>query len=267
MNRLNRHIPLAGPRNFRDFGGYATNDGRQVRRGFLFRSDCLSSLTDEDHAIIQALGIRSVCDLRLNTERERSPSRWYQSKQTDFYHFSLISDQASKRAGQIIQGIRSSNNKNIARDIMIKTYQNLVSTPHALAQLRQLFQLFTQATSLPVLIHCSGGKDRTGVSCALLLTLLGVDKEDIMADYMASLEFYTQQVSNRQNLSQQFFDLKNSEPINSETMQSIQAVETDYLEAAFDTILKNHQSFDGFFEDALGLDAERLAHTRQLLTE
>src|SRR6516225_2930691 len=72
-----RRVPrLEGGRNFRDLGGYRTNDGRRVRWGMLFRSGTMSGLTPSDYDALAALSIRSVCDLRTPEEREVEPNAW-----------------------------------------------------------------------------------------------------------------------------------------------------------------------------------------------
>src|SRR5215472_3496777 len=72
-----RHVPLEGASNFRDFGGYPTADGRRrVKWGRLYRSDRLSELTDVDLARLAGLGIRHVHDLRRASEVELAPTRW-----------------------------------------------------------------------------------------------------------------------------------------------------------------------------------------------
>src|SRR3954468_2575471 len=70
-----RLVPLEGTLNFRDLGGYVAEDGRRVRWGKLFRSDGLHALTDADHQLLALIGLRTVYDLRWDSERELQPSR------------------------------------------------------------------------------------------------------------------------------------------------------------------------------------------------
>ena len=71
-----RVLPLEGVRNFRDLGGYRTLGGRRVRWRQLFRAASLGSLTPADHATLEALGLRVICDLRSTDERAKEPVRW-----------------------------------------------------------------------------------------------------------------------------------------------------------------------------------------------
>ena len=68
-----QRLPLSGAVNFRDLGGYRTEDGRQVKRGLVFRSDHLSRLTAEDQQILRRLRFKVVCDLRTALEQQRHP--------------------------------------------------------------------------------------------------------------------------------------------------------------------------------------------------
>jgi len=265
MEEHNKYIALAGAKNFRDFGGYRTMDGRKVRAGYLFRSDGLSALTDEDLAIIQKLNIKHVFDLRLNKERTLAPSRWYPGSDTQMHHFSLISDQASRKASSVLLAIKPENNADSAKQLMVKTYRNLVSAPHALAQLGSLMQQLANNESAPVLFHCTGGKDRTGVTCALLLALLGVGRDDIFTDYLDSQRYYSNQAQGAGKLSTQFFDLDESAQIARGTLLSIQTVDADYLQAAFDEIENNYVSIAEFFTEALGVTPEHVDQLRNSL--
>lgn len=71
-----RVLPLQGGRNFRDLGGYQTNDGRHVRWGKVFRSGTMSGLTDTDYDYLSHLGIRVICDFRTVAERKAYPNKW-----------------------------------------------------------------------------------------------------------------------------------------------------------------------------------------------
>lgn len=74
-SRHPNHVPMIGAANFRDVGGYVTTDGRRVKKGVLYRSDDLSSLTRNDLATLAALGLSRVYDLRSDAERDIKPNR------------------------------------------------------------------------------------------------------------------------------------------------------------------------------------------------
>src|SRR5690242_19564337 len=91
---VQRHVPVDGASNFRDFGGYATAEGRQVQWGRLYRSDRLSELTAADHARLAPLGIRHVYDLRRASELEAAPTHWPGPDAPTLLHRPLFVDEA-----------------------------------------------------------------------------------------------------------------------------------------------------------------------------
>ncbi len=260
-----RHIPLTGARNFRDFGGYATRDGRTIRRGLLYRADSLSQLSPDDLATLSPLGIRTIGDLRRHREREASPSRWCDEIDTRVLHLPLLLDTTPGNTGAILADARRMNSAEASRDLMKATYRRMVTDPHALAQLRTIFELIAAREQLPLLLHCSGGKDRTGICCALIQTLLDVDEESIMADYMLSLDLYTNRMARTQLPSTQVVDTGNPASID-DALRPIYAVEPGYLHCAFETIAERYGTPARFFERAVGLRSTQIDAIRSHLT-
>lgn len=255
MSDIDREIALTGAKNFRDFGGYPTRDGRTVSRGKLFRAGMLSGLIDDDLIRLSALTIRTICDLRRSRERQASPTRWCNSD-VNSLHLPLLLDSAPGNTGTILADARRLNSAEASRELMKTSYRNMVSDPHALAQMRRLFELITEPQNLPLLLHCSGGKDRTGVCCALLLTLLDVDEIWVMQDYMRSLALFTRRMSETDRTSQ-VVALEHSQAVE-EALQPVYTVEPAYLLSAFAAIEERHATIDRFFERDLGITRKQI---------
>jgi protein-tyrosine phosphatase len=180
-----RRIPLIGAFNFRDAGGYPTSSGRKVRRGVLFRSDQMSTLDDRDLQTIRALGITRVHDFRLESERERQPSRhglgWNPT-------VSVLSTSDSQGIDvtvidivrEALAGQRPLPEPSFWED----AYESVLNAgrPMFVSMLRSL----ASDGGLPGLYHCTGGKDRTGMATMLLHRLLGVSDADIIDDFLAT---------------------------------------------------------------------------------
>lgn len=166
-----RHFILAGSCNFRDLGGYPTDDGGMVKWRTIFRSGVLDGLIEDDCVRIRALGITNVIDLRANGEREQRPSRAIGAE-------TWARDYTLSRADHSRSGAVATPDQ--LRGGMIAAYGAMLD--EQAESYRQLFATLASAPG-PVLFHCTGGKDRTGIGAAVLLDLLGVARDLITEDY------------------------------------------------------------------------------------
>ncbi len=171
---FSRTLEFDGCVNFRDLGGYRSRDGRQIGWRRLFRADGLHRLSEDDHRRLLDLGVSTVIDLRTVDEAEqrgrfpveRVPVRYIDLPLTDVLPsteelpaWREASFVASRYAEMVAQGGRA---------------------------LTGAFEVLGSAGSLPVVFHCSAGKDRTGVLSALILAFLGIPDETIVEDYALS---------------------------------------------------------------------------------
>lgn len=167
-----RHHPFEGCFNFRDIGGYPTADGRTVRWGRYFRAGRQDRMTPDDLALLRNLGIRTQIDLRRPDEaREQGPGPLPELGAA-YHNIPVIpeggTDQLSRLVGDTgISGRRYLGYLEFGPDAWLR-----------------MFDLFARADDHPILLHCTAGKDRTGVSTAFLLAVLGVDRRIIEADYV-----------------------------------------------------------------------------------
>jgi len=177
--------------NFRDFGAYKGRDGRALRRGRLFRSAHLNNLNDADHGAISELGIGLIVDLRYAPERDRQPSRVPSNAPQIYAYPDPPKNKGDKVAPHEAFLQYELNTADDAHGYMMRSY---TARPHD-AGFQKIFgdSLRFLAHEKPnggggILVHCAAGKDRTGTLCALVQGVLGVSREDIMADYMLTLE-------------------------------------------------------------------------------
>ncbi len=168
-----RTLPLEGPQNFRDLGGYTTTDGRRVAWGKVYRADELAGLTDADCALLQALGIRLFCDLRSYAEVQRRPDRVPEG--IEYHHLPVFARDPIGRGRVLFMRRRLD-------DLFKQLYRTSIIDRGA-PVLGNVLRLVADPANLPLVFHCTGGKDRTGITAALLLYICGVPRETIMADY------------------------------------------------------------------------------------
>jgi protein-tyrosine phosphatase len=174
-----RRIALEGALNFRDLGGYASADGRVVGWGRLFRSDALHQLSPDDLDAIRRLGIRVVCDLRNTNEVEVDVSRFPVDDSVRRLHLPIGGDAAD--APSIIDLIQSGQIPEFGVEAMISVYALMVE--HGAVAFGTVVRHAAHPDHLPLLFHCTAGKDRTGVTAMLLLSVLGVADDVILDDY------------------------------------------------------------------------------------
>jgi protein-tyrosine phosphatase len=182
---VDRRQPLVGAHNFRDAGGYGAADGRKVHRSLLFRSDQMSGLMDRDHEILGPLGILRVFDFRLDSERERQPSRFGGGFRPPVTELSTSDTQGIDSSvidviRDSLSGVRPLPDPTFWED----AYEDIFSA--ARPMFVAMFAALTADGALPALYHCTGGKDRTGMATMLLHRLLGVSDADIIDDFLAT---------------------------------------------------------------------------------
>lgn len=165
-----RLVPLLQGSNFRDLGGYPAAGGKHVKWGHIFRSGATPLLTKEDAARVQALGLSEMVDLRSNEERVLAPSK--------------IEGVEYVAVGYSMTNLMPK--EQLTADRMAALYQGF---PDLLRpQLRILFADLVRGKG-PVVYNCSAGQDRTGFATALILSALGVPRDEIVADYHLSTEY------------------------------------------------------------------------------
>jgi protein-tyrosine phosphatase len=169
-----RTLNLESVNNLRDIGGYQTSDGCGVKWGKVYRTGNLSRLNDHDLQYLGDLGISLVCDLRATAEMKDSPDRLPPG--SGYLHIPVYEDEFIRDITKVLLFRRHK-----LGDTLGQGYRNWLETG-ALAY-GQLFERLADPASLPVMIHCTAGKDRAGIAIAILLSLLGVPNETIIADY------------------------------------------------------------------------------------
>jgi protein-tyrosine phosphatase len=178
---MQRRVDLDGPSNFRDLGGLPVAGGGSTRFGRVYRADRLSTLSDADLRRLEVAGIRHVFDLRSETEATDFPSRLPDGASCT--RLGMTSDETFQ-ARTIYERIVQGEIKAYGEAEMVAGYVRILQNfgPSFARIIRQVAQ------GEPTIIHCTAGKDRTGVASMLLLDLAGVAAEHVVADYALSSE-------------------------------------------------------------------------------
>jgi len=259
-----RHVPLQGASNFRDFGGYPAADGRTVRWRRLFRSDRLSELTAADYEALGAYGIRFVYDLRRDSEVSASPTRWQGEAGPELIRSPIFSDDSGRHMLLRMSADGSPPDADLARQVMIETYARMVSDPGALATLGGIFARLTASDAFPALFHCAAGKDRTGVTCALILMALGVARDDVVEDFMLTQRYYDAAAGLERNVSQVVDHAGRG--WSREALRPMFGVERAYIETALD-LVHAAGGVEAFLIERLGVSSDGLERLREQLLD
>ncbi len=245
-----RLLPFEGANNFRDLGGYPTRDGGRVRWGHLFRSDHLAELSADDLSYMGGLGIRLVVDFRSEEETSEYPNRLPSSAPPKQINPAIHG--TAVMPGEIRNAIMSGNPEGLDfRTLLIDG--NRTMALRAREQFGALFEHLEHDDHVPLLFHCTAGKDRTGLAAALILIALGVSEEVAMKDYLLTAT-YTHDWVERMLVStrvRQGFDIDLDE------VRPMMSVRREFLQSAFDGIRDEFGGFDRYFDEALGMTPSR----------
>lgn len=241
--------------NFRDIGGLQAAGGR-VACGLVFRSEAVLTPSAEDAQYLDGHGVRLVVDLRGAHERAAAPNHWWRARGAELLEMDISAD---IRGDAHWQAMRNDPGEAGAMALMRLTYRAL---PQAAAlHLEELFRR-TAEGCLPLAVHCTAGKDRTGVVIALLLTALGVPRDEIYADYLKS--------GARQNprvveATRGIMERGLQGKLDEAALQAICGVRTEYLDESFAAIEEEYGSTTRYLREAAGLTEELGAALRRRL--
>ncbi|WP_275461868.1 tyrosine-protein phosphatase [Streptomyces noursei] len=255
---------LAEVRNFRDVGGLPTVDGRRIRQGRLFRSGHLAHATETDAAFLAGLGLHTIFDFRNASDiKLEGPDVALPGVRNVNIPLTDPADGAEfwtmVRDGELDQ-LQVVLGDGKAADRMARTYREIITTRtedhsrvlHALAE-----------DSVPALMHCAAGKDRAGLSIAITLLAVGVERDAIEADYLKSND-----PSRRYKVRRSDHSAAGMSPEVMELLSPLFGADIDYLTAAFDAIAETWGSTETYLADGLKLSPATREQLRdRLLTD
>jgi len=245
-------LGIAPVPNLRDVGGYQTADGVTVARGLAYRSDTFNPMNAGDIGKIERVGLKNDYDLRTTAEVKAKPDEIPAG--VKWHLLNVLADAKSAAPAELEALMHDPKKANAAlgngkiEALFMEGYREFISLPSAKQSYRTLFQSLADPDKLPGVFHCTTGKDRTGWAAAALLTLLGVPKETVMADYMRTNEYTLPQY---QRVIDGFVAAGGERAI----AEAIFGVKAEYLQASFDAMLKQYETIERYFSEGLGIDA------------
>lgn len=210
---------------------------KNIKEGKLFRSATLHELSPEDQKLLSDKNIKVIVDLRSPEEIADKPDTQIDGINNISLTLSVIEDAKPV----VYRGLELPD--------LIECYQQLVAI-NLKETWSKIFDLLLSSDG-GILFHCSQGKDRTGVVCAMILCALGVDKETIFNDYLLT------------NQNPVFFGNQNMPKEIQEILADYFSAKTEYLQASFDYIDKAYGLFDNFLRDCCSLDESKLKQIKE----
>ncbi|MFB7511828.1 MULTISPECIES: tyrosine-protein phosphatase [unclassified Streptomyces] len=255
---------LAEVRNFRDVGGLPTTDGRAVRPGRLFRSGHLAHATEEDAAFLASLNLHTVFDFRNAADRQvegadvelpgvRNVNIPLSDPADGKEFWKMVRDGDVAQLREILgEGKAAARMSDSYRSMLVERTAEHSRLLHALAE-----------DSVPALMHCAAGKDRAGLSIAITLLAIGVEREAIEADYVKSNAPHRRYKVRRSSTT--------TDAMSPEVMELLSPLfdaRVEYLRAALESVEATWGSVEAYLTEGLKLSPETRERLRgQFLTE
>ncbi len=238
-NRL-RHIPLQGQSNFRDLGGYQTEDNKTVKWGCLFRSGQLSNLTALDLDYLSSLPLTTIVDFRSEEESEEQKTLLPKTVTNEILLPITPGNLSKNQVMQIVQ----EGDIGLATKFLVDINEQLVL--HNQSQYKAFFKE-VECSEAPLMFNCTAGKDRTGLAAALLLSALGVNQHTVIEDYLLTNQYVNLDI---QRIQKQF----NLETQQAETLLTLFTVQEQFLDKALNTIEEYYTSVEQYLTEILEVD-------------
>jgi len=301
MKNNNDNLPnvveIPGNYNTRHFGGYTTDDGRTVMKEKLIRSGQTIGFQDEDiRILLDKYNLKRIVDFRTVQEMKGGPSL-HSVPGTHYVNMDLLggSDGLKEIAQKTLRmAIHKKTNEEEQKNMMAlhrardeeankliysfyalggtvesiidyfnNSYVTIINSTRSQSMLRQLFDMLLIDDGGCTFFHCVGGKDRTGVAAALILSSLGVSWDKCLEDYLLSNKFFAK--VNKAKMCEVMEQTDNPEVI--EGIRFMMDVDLVYMERIYEFINSEYGSLDEYLSDALLLTTDKTARLREIYTE
>lgn len=241
-------LSIDGATNFRDFGGYLTNNSKLVALRRLFRSSNLNGLTDEGQAEFSALGIRHVIDLRSQSEIDQKPDNLPEGVGWS----NVPIDDAT--SGPLLTALTTGDTSGLTFDAVVEGHSTVYTDN--LEEYQTIVAIVINSTMRPIDIHCAAGSMRTGFTVALIQLILGVTEVSVYEDFLLTNEIlgdtYDQSL---EEFREMIVANTGEEPTEQDmtNLSNMVIIYPEYLDSALDHVRNLYGSIDAYIRDGLGI--------------
>lgn len=263
-NLSKQAINVKSGRNFRELGGYKTQDGKTVKMHKLLRTANLATLDQTDLKFLQDYGVKYIVDFRSKDEVEREPDRIPKGATYNFDPvFSEDLTESSKGIDEIIN--QKGHDPKAGFNHMFLAYDDMIKSESAQKAYRHFFDILlaNDEENKSVIFHCTAGKDRTGFAALLVLSALGVPLETIKKDYLLTNVATTDFVKD-------FLQAAKDKGANEATisvLKDLQTVHSEYIDYVVTTINQIYGSVGNYLSDIMRLTDDEIRKLRKIYLE
>lgn len=236
-----------GIHNFRDYGGWEVQCGGRVKTGLLWRSGQHIGASEADLNAVKALGIKTVVDLRGLSERNRNPCKRPDGFDGEVFFY----DGETSSSPPHMDVDEYTTTEEFARQRMLGVYTRMPRNQAMISMFAQYFRLLAERDG-PSLVHCFAGKDRTGVAAMLMLHVLGVSRENQMAEFLRTNDAPTLEVLASQSVPG--IEQRLGRKLDDAAVKALLEVREDYLETFWLVVEEEHGTLDAYIEGVIGVD-------------
>lgn len=254
------HLPIKSQPNVRDLGGIVNEQNKSIRWGKLFRSGALNDLKPSDSAYLKTCRIAQIIDFRTADERHiNHPDVSFEG--TDTIWLPIVTPPDSTT----INKFKRTKNSLALDTMFVDIYRAVVLDTACQRQYRRLFKhLLTGKTTL---YHCSGGKDRTGMATALVLSALNVNRDKIIANYLET-NIYTQDMVNAMVASINRTDTVKPNPHTLGTLlKTSMMVNPSFIMTSFQLIDSRYGGMAAYLKNVLDMDESKCKQLQDIFLE
>ena len=240
-------------KNTRDLGGLTMKDGRKIKPGMLIRSSYLAVAPAHDLAILQET-VGEIVDFRTDKERQERPDPALEGV---IYHAMPVLADMTAGVTREVEADRNEIEMFIqdpegARQHMLENYHLFVTAPHAQQCYSDFVKLLAAPRDKALLWHCTAGKDRAGFAAAIVLSILGADRETILTDYMKTNAGLAREIQWIYPMIEKQAGILTATM--REALDYMFLAREEYLLEAFRTAEEKHGSMDAYLIESLGVD-------------
>lgn len=232
---------------YKDLGDIRNSENKVIKKHMLLRSTNLNKLTRFDIKKLKKTNLVKVIDLRTNTELKEKPDTKIEN--IKYIHVPIFEEKTA--------GITHEKEDNIIDSLsklsdMTSLYVKMVTEEYSILQLRKVINEIVNSEEFSILFHCTAGKDRTGIVSMLLLSILDVNIDEIMEDYL-----YINKINLlKANICYLFVKIKTGDKKLALKIKQVIVADKKYLMAAINAIQKKYGCIENFIKDELGVTDE-----------